>query len=123
LEATKRCLDNVRLISASFEPDIVTRGDKIQIKYEIESAEEIPAGIWLGASMRDDADKLFNDTTEDKPVLLKRGKFIYDRVLTVPMRTTVGITKFGMNVWFGKAGDSKKSIYLKGKGPFNVRVN
>ena len=122
LAAASKALLLVRLTSTGINKEIFQRGDNIEISYEIESAEDIPLGIWLGASVRDSENKMFNDVTQDKLVPISKGSHRYTRVLTIPVRTTVGMNKLNTNIWFGKPGDSSRSIRLHGMPQKDVRV-
>ena len=79
LEASVKVMavDKVSLISTSVQPETVVRGKAVKISYEIECSQNVPSGIWLGASFKDSAGNLFCVKAEDKAISLTKGKNRY----------------------------------------------
>jgi hypothetical protein len=113
----------VNLCAASVEPKTIPRGKTLKIAYVIESSESVPHKIWLGASFRDRAEKLFHNTREDKPISLKKGKNTYQRDFTVAADAPPGEQMLGVNVWRGVAGDSSKSKWIASGTPVRIVIS
>jgi hypothetical protein len=114
---------NVVLLGTSVETQTVPRGKSLKIIYEIECFENVPQGIWLGASFRDEnTGKLFHNTNEDKPVALAKGKKTHVRLLTITNDAPVGEHKLETSLWRGVAGDSKRSKWIAGCPPISIRI-
>jgi pyrimidine deaminase RibD-like protein len=107
--------DKAKLISISVEPETISRGNALKITYEIECFEDIPDGIWLGASFRDKAGQLSFNTREDRPISLTKGRKSYDRKFTIAKDAPLGEQKFDASLWRGTVGDSSKSRWIAGK--------
>ena len=124
LEASVKVIvaDKVNLIRTSVEPKIISRGKALQITYEIECSENIPEGIWLGASFRDKTHRLFFNTNEDKAVSLTKGKKSYERKFTIPANAPLGEQMFQASVWRGPVGDSSKSKWVAGRPPIQIEI-
>jgi hypothetical protein len=101
LLATKQCLESIRLTEVRVSPEIVERGDKLQISYVIKSSRKIEQGIWLGANLRGSKNQMISDHNEDKGIYLKSGEHKYDRVLTIPIQAQPGLYRLRTDVWFG----------------------
>ncbi len=113
---------DVNLISTSAEPQTIPRGKTLNITYEIECAEDIAQGIWLGASFRDVTGKLFFNTSEDKAISLAKGRNSYHRNFTVAKEAPLGDQKVDTSVWRGTVGDSSKSKWIAGRPPIPIKV-
>lgn len=105
-----------RLVSCSGHPTTISRGGSLRIEYEIECSQNVPSGIWLGASFRDKANKLFFNTHEDKPISITKGQHKYERVFTIAIDAPLGDHKLDVSVWRGAVGNSQKSKWIAG-GP------
>lgn len=105
-----------RLVSRSGHPTTISRGKSLRIEYEIECSENVPSGIWLGASFRDKANRLFFNTHEDKAVEITKGLQKYERTLTIDKDATLGEHMLDVSVWRGVVGNSEKSRWIAG-GP------
>jgi pyrimidine deaminase RibD-like protein len=113
----------INLLGTSVEDRTVPRGMSLKIAYEIDCSENVPKGIWLGASFRDDkAGKLFHNTSEDKSVSLAKGKHTYQRILTITKDAPLGDQILSTNVWRGIAGNSTKSKCIAGSPPIPIKV-
>jgi hypothetical protein len=105
-----------RLVARSAEPTTISRGKSLQIKYEIECSENVPSGIWLGASFRDKTNKLYFNTLEDKAISITKGQQTYERFFTIPKDAPLGEHMLDVSVWRGAVGSSQKSKWIAG-GP------
>src|SRR5712671_6045154 len=76
-------LSKVDLIGASVEPDAISRGHTLTVKYVIECSENISQKTWLGASFQDKTGRRFYNTHEDKSVALKKGTNMCERKFTI----------------------------------------
>jgi hypothetical protein len=112
----------VNLIGTSVQPETISRGKTLKITYEIECSENVPKGIWLGASFRDEMGKLFFNTSEDKSISLTKGKNTFDRNFTVAKSAPLGKQMLAVGVWRGVVGDGAKSKYIAGRPPIPIRV-
>jgi pyrimidine deaminase RibD-like protein len=110
-----KVIPKVNLIEAVAEPHTVSRGGVLKITYEVECSEDIPSGIWLGASFRDAGGKLFCNTREDKAVALAKGKKRSERNLTVVKDAPLGEQKVDTSIWRGKVGSGRESKWIAGK--------
>jgi hypothetical protein len=81
VRAAKDVLGQVHLAGVRASPEVLERGDKLSLEYTIQSKRDIPEGIWLGASLRDEQDHMISDHNEDKSVVLRQGERTYSRVL------------------------------------------
>ncbi len=116
LEASVKVIavDKVRLISASVEPETVVRGRTLKISYDIECSQNVPSGIWLGASFKDSEGNFFFDKNEDKAISLTKGKNKYERNLTIAPNAPLGDQMLQVAVWRGKVTDPSKSKWIGG---------
>jgi pyrimidine deaminase RibD-like protein len=112
----------VELKATFVHPTSISRGQSLTITYEIDCSENIPHGIWLGASFRDQAGKLFCNPREDKPVSLVKGTNRPQRMFTIANDAPLGGQLLGTNLWRGVAGDSSKSKWLDGKPPIAIEI-
>jgi pyrimidine deaminase RibD-like protein len=116
----------INLIATSVEPTIISREKSLKITYEIECSEnvakDVAGGIWLGASFRDQTEKLFFNTNEDKAIALTKGKNLYDRNFTIAKDAPLGKQMLATNVWRGIVGDSRKSKWLAGLPPIAINI-
>src|SRR6266496_2231209 len=85
IRAATAVLGQVQLVAVRASPEIVERGDKLSLEYTIQCHRDIPEGIWLGANLRDEQDRMISDHNEDKSVVLRHGERAYSRVLSIPM--------------------------------------
>jgi len=113
----------VNVCAASVEPTNIPRGQTLKITYVIESSESVPQKIWLGASFRDKAGKLFHNTREDKAISLEKGKNTYQRDFTIAANAPLGEQWLGISVWRGVAGDSSKSKWIAGSDPLRIMIS
>jgi len=112
----------VNLIETSAEPVTISRGKALKITYEIECSENIPNGIWLGASFRDKTQRLFFNTSEDKSISLTKGRNSYDRRFTIAKDAPPGEQMLQASLWRGIVGDSSKSKWIDGRPPIPIKV-
>ena len=112
----------LNLLATSAEPTTITRGQSLKLSYEIECSENVPQGIWLGASFRDATDKLFFNTSEDKAVSLTKGRTTYQRNFTIAKDAPLGKHMLDASVWRGVVGNSSKSKYIAGRPPIPINV-
>ena len=112
----------VRLVASSANPTTISRGKALTIKYEIECSENVPKGIWLGASFRDTTGKLFFNTKEDKAVPIAQGLHAYERIFTVANVAPLGEQMLDASVWRGVVGDSQQSKWIAGGPPIPIMV-
>jgi pyrimidine deaminase RibD-like protein len=111
-----------RLVSSSVNREAVPRGCPLALTYEIECSENVPHGIWLGASFRDKTNKLFFNTSEDKAVSIVKGQRTYERVFTVAKEATLGEQMLDVSVWRGMVGNSQKSKWIAGGPAIRIEV-
>lgn len=112
----------VELLRTFVDPCSVLRGQSLTITYEIECSENIPEGIWLGASFRDQTGKLFCNPREDKNVSLEKGKNTRQRVLTIGQDAPLGEQRLATNLWSGTVGNSSKSKWVDGRPPIAIEI-
>jgi pyrimidine deaminase RibD-like protein len=121
-----KVVPTVNLLATSAEPTTIARGKTLKITYEIECYEnvvrDLANGIWLGASFRDVAGKLFFNTGEDKPISLTKGKNTHDRNFTIAKDAALGDQKLQTNIWRGAVGNSSKSKWIGGTSPIPIKV-
>jgi hypothetical protein len=110
---------SVRVIVAAKATLIETA---LTITYEIECSENVPKGIWLGASFQDKTQQLFFNTSEDKPVSLAKGRKSYDRRFTIAKNAPLGEQMLQASLWRGVVGDSSKSKWIDGRPPIAIKV-
>jgi hypothetical protein len=121
--AAVKVVPKIILLATSVEPRNVSRGSSLSITCEVESSENVPQGIWLGASFRDEkTGKLFHDTSEDKPVSLVKGRKEYARALTIAKDAPLGEQKLSTSLWRGTAGDSTRSKWIVGARPISITI-
>jgi hypothetical protein len=113
----------VNVVSLSVDDRAVPRGKALKIRYLIDSSEDVSDNIWLGASFWDGPRKksIYN-TSQDKRISLSKGRFEYDRDLTIPTDVSPGIHKLSANVWRGVVGNSEKSVNIAKGGPVEVVI-
>ena len=109
-----KVVPKIVLVGSSVEYLTVARGNTLTIAYEIECSENVPKGMWLGASFRDDGNKLFHNTGEDKPVSLTKGRKTYQRNFTIAREAPPGERRLDTSVWRGVVGDSQGSKWIAG---------
>src|ERR1700730_8714578 len=81
----------ISLLSAIVEPAQIQLGKAVKITYEIECAEPITVGAWLGASFSDNTTQKFHSQpSEDKAVPLIKGRNICHRIFTIPSDASLG---------------------------------
>lgn len=112
----------VRLVASSAYPTTISRGKTLTIKYDIECSENVPGGIWLGASFRDKANNLFFNKSEDKAVSITKGRATYERVFTIGSNAPLGDQLLDTSVWRGVVGHSEKSKWIAGGPPIPIVV-
>jgi len=112
----------VRLVASHANPTTISRGKAVTITYEIECSENVPSGIWLGASFRDKGDRLFFNTNEDKAVPIAKGLQTCERVFTIPIDAPLGEQMLDASVWRGIVGHSEKSKWIAGGPPMPIIV-
>jgi pyrimidine deaminase RibD-like protein len=124
LEASVRVIVayKVELTATSAKPQTVSRGEMTRIMYEIECSENVPVGMWLGASFQDKTGKFFFNTSEDKPISLKKGSSTYQRDFTIAKDAPLGDQMLRTNVWYGTVGDSTKSKRVSSGPPIPIKV-
>jgi hypothetical protein len=124
LEASVKVIvaQEVNLIEVSVEPKAISRGSALKITYEIECSDNIPEGIWLGASIRDKTQQFFFNTSEDRPISLTKGRKSYNRKLTIARNVPQGEQMLQASVWRGTVGDSSKSKWIAGGRPIPIEV-
>jgi pyrimidine deaminase RibD-like protein len=113
----------VELKETFVHPTSISRGQSLTITYEVECWENIPSGIWLGASLRDKSNKLFCNPKEDKAVALVKGTNTVTRTFTIAKDAPLGEQPLGTNLWRGVAGDSSKSKWIDGKPPIAIHIH
>jgi pyrimidine deaminase RibD-like protein len=112
----------IDLLTVEAEPKIIARGRTLKIKYEIKCSEDVPTGIWLGASFTDKTGKLFHNTGEDKAVSVVRGTTIHGRDFTVAKDASVGEQMLATSLWRGIVGTPSKSKWTRGGLPIRITV-
>lgn len=112
----------VNLIETSAEPTTISRGKALKVTYNIECSENVPKGIWLGASFRDKTQRLFFNKSEDKPISLTKGRNSYDRWFTIAKDAPLGEQMLQASLWRGIVGDSSKSKWIDGRPPIPIKV-
>jgi hypothetical protein len=100
----------ISVVSLRVDEKTVARGKTLKIRYVVNSSENIPDDMWLGASFWDNkrGKSVFN-VHQDKPVSLLKGTHEYDRDLTIPADVSLGNHMLQANIWRGVVGDSTKS--------------
>ncbi len=116
-----KVVPKIILLASSVECATVARGGTLAIAYEIECSENVPKGIWLGASFRDDGNKLFYNTSEDKLVSLTKGRKTYERNFSIAKEAPTGERRLDTSVWRGAVGDSQRSKWIAGN-PVQIRI-
>jgi pyrimidine deaminase RibD-like protein len=113
----------VTLVDASVEPKAASPGKTLTITYVIESSEDVPQKMWLGASFKDkQSGRIFYNTKEDKPVALAKGRGNYVRDFTIATDAPIGGQFLGTNVWRGVVGDSSKSELVASRPPIPINI-
>jgi hypothetical protein len=113
----------IKLLTVSVEPLTVSRGKPLTIRYEIESYEDVPQGIWLGASFRDEkSGKMFYNMKEDKDVALLKGVHTYTRTLTVSTEAPISDQSLMTGIWERVPGDMSQSRWVVGGRPLAIRL-
>lgn len=112
----------VELIGSSIETRSISRGQALAINYEIESSEEVPPGIWLGASFQSQSRQDYFNQSEDRGVSLSKGRCVYTRVLTPSANMPPGEYFLLTNIWQGEVGNSRASRRLMGAPPITVKI-
>ena len=107
--------NKIELLVASVAPQIVARGNALQITYEIECSDDVLLPTWLGASFQDKTGRRFNNLHEDKSVTLRKGRNTCGRNFTIALDAPLGEQMLGVNVWRGVPGDSTCRIIAPGK--------
>jgi pyrimidine deaminase RibD-like protein len=103
----------INLLSAVADRQSGSVGNPINIKYEIESSQTVPEGIWLGAAIVDSTGKRFANQQQDKTISVTSGKHEYTRQLTVSADVPLGQQTLSVNVWRGPVNGPSK--WLQGK--------
>ena len=112
----------VNLLETSVEPASISHGKALRITYRIECSDDIPDGIWLGASYQDKTGKYHFNTNEDRIVPLTKGSQAYQRNLTIATDAPLGRQLLKANVWQGVVGDSQRSRWIAGKPPMPIEI-
>ncbi len=112
----------VNLVKTFVDQANISLGQTLTIEYEIDSAENVPKGIWLGASFQDATGEWFFNTSQDKEIALLKGLNTYRRALTIPKDAPVGKQLLRTNVWRGPVGDSGSSHRIMGAPPIPIVV-
>ena len=113
----------ITLVDVSVEPRATPPGKTLTITYVIESSEDVPQKIWLGASFTDkQSGRGFYNTKQDKSVSLTKGKGTYFRDFTIAPNAPLGEQLLGTNVWRGVVGDSSKSKVIASRPPTPIKI-
>jgi hypothetical protein len=86
----------------------VSRGRTLKIRYEINSSENVPDGVWLGGTLVYKSGGSFSSGPQDQHISLSKGVGKYERDFTVPMDAPLGNHTLKSNVWY------KSDIIAKG---------
>ena len=119
-------ITQTKLVSVQVDGDTYGRGQGIPIQYWVSSTADIELGIWLGASLWSEGPKqeMYNAPTEDKSISVLKGTHLYERSLTVPVRTPPGVYNLNVNVWFGDPAQAISSHLIHSVRPLKkVRIN
>jgi hypothetical protein len=105
-------LGAVRIGNLECEPRSVTHGQTISMIFTIASEVEFPYQVWLGASAIDVHGHEYWDASQDKTVILEKGKQTCRRDLTIPRDAARGTQRLIGAVWLGQRAYVEHSIQI-----------
>lgn len=98
-------------------------GQSIPMSLVITSEIACPIEVWIGASLVDQSDGEYYDTSQDKRVTLEPGTKPYDRSLTIPANVASGEYYLYCAVWLGQVANPERSYKLdKGRREGRLKI-
>ena len=124
LKEVRNAIQSTRLVDFCANPLMLRRGDQITLEYTIDGSSTIPVEVWLGASLHAPDGKEFYQTDQDRVVKIGPGRHSYRRAITPDMSVKPGIYQLHVQVWFGEASDSERSIVVASRSPAcDIRID
>jgi hypothetical protein len=108
----RQVLGAIRIKEVECDARELFTGQTIPMSLIIASDAASPIEAWIGASLLDESEGEYYDTSQDKLVLIVPGTNTYRRSLTVPSNVDSGEYSLYCAVWLGQVAHPERSIKL-----------